>query len=84
MYILSLTARQQQPSSPLKTLLVWVNCNNQQHACEQATQTLVTQGWHIEHIDSATITDVGDYFPPCASLDAFHRAEIEDVAYRIL
>ncbi len=56
-------------------LNAWVNVNSHIEAMDILHTELSLEGWALINVIESTITEESDYFPPCASLDAFKEAQ---------
>ncbi len=61
---------------------VWVKDSDPSRALAQATAALHAIGLHVLKTGSIVETSADDYFRPCASQQAFMRAEAEGIAWR--
>jgi len=57
----------------------WVNTDNGEEAVTRLAPELEKAGWKLLGTPEWEATTEADYFSPCTSLDAFHRASQEGI-----
>jgi len=65
-------------------LNAWVNVRSHSAAMEILHEELSLEGWVLTNVIECNATDESDYFPPCASLDAYKEAQRGLLALRFL
>lgn len=65
-------------------LNAWVNVRSHNEAMQILHEELPLEGWALTNVIETNATEESDYFPPCASLDAFKEAQSGLLALRFL
>lgn len=69
--------------APADLISVWVKEADANAAAARARATMTEQGYTVDSIEMATPTTADDYFRRCPSREAFERAQIEGIAWRL-